>query len=276
MLPVPLIGQGSWQLELEDRASALAAVRRGIALGLTHIDTAEMYGSGSVESLLSEALEGQRDEVFLVSKVLPYNASREGTIGACERSLRRLKTDRLDLYLLHWPGSHPLEETIAAFEQLVQDGKILRWGLSNFDVEELEAAYRVAGPGRISCNQVLYHLDQRAIEHRVIPWCRDHDVDVVGYSPFGSGSFPRNTSVLEEIGRAHGASPRQVALRFLVRQVALGFLVRQQLYTIVKAAKLPHVEDNADALDLTLSTAELARIAAAHPLGPLPAALPMI
>ena len=217
---VSVIGQGTWQLDGRNNAGAMAALRRGLDLGMTHIDTAEMYGEA--EPLVAEAIAGRRDEVFLVSKVLPSNASRAGTIKACERSLSRLKTDRLDCYLLHWRGSYPLEETFAAFEELVQAGKILSWGVSNFDADDLDEALDIVGEGKIACNQVLYHLQERAIEHAVIPWCEKHKVAVVAYSPFGQGRFPSPSSaggrVLQEIADAHGATPRQVALAFLTRR----------------------------------------------------------
>ena len=260
---VAVIGQGTWHLENADRASAIAALRLGLDLGMTHIDTAELYGSGTVEELVGEAIAGRRDEVFLVSKVLPQNASRVGTITACERSLARLGTDRLDCYLLHWPGPHPLQDTIAAFQQLVRDGKILAWGVSNFDEDDLESVQMIAGAGQLTCDQVLYHLQQRAIEHAVMPWCERHEVAVVGYSPFGSGRFPgprtKGGRVLREIAAAHGATPRQVALRFLVR--------RPSTFTIPKSASPEHTAENAGAGDLQLSDDELARIDAAFPLG---------
>jgi diketogulonate reductase-like aldo/keto reductase len=260
---VAVIGQGTWYIENAKRASAIASLRRGLDLGMAHIDTAELYGSGVAEELVAEAIAGRRDEVYLVSKVLPQNASRKGTIVACERSLARLKTNRLDCYLLHWRGRYPLEETFAAFEQLEREGKILSWGVSNFDVSDLEEAHRIASGGRIACNQVLYHLQERAIEHTVIPWCEKHGVAVVGYSPFGHGSFPSSRTaggrVLEEIAGAHRATARQVALRFLVRRAAL--------FTIPKASTAEHVAENAGAGDLHLSDAELARIDAAFPLG---------
>lgn len=260
-VPIPTIGQGTWRMEADDRAQAIRAIRRGIDRGLTHVDTAEMYGSGLVEEMVGEAIAGRRDELFLASKVLPSNASRSGTIEACERSLKALRTDRLDLYLLHWPGSEPLEETIAAFERLVETGKIRFWGVSNFDVEDLEEARSIAGPDRIACNQVLYHLQERAMEYRVLPWCESHRIAVVGYSPLGSGDFPApgtgGRRVLDEIGRAHGATAHQVALAFLVR--------RPSLFTIPKAADPAHAEANAKAGDLRLSAAELARIDAAFP-----------
>jgi diketogulonate reductase-like aldo/keto reductase len=269
---VPVIGQGTWQLEEADRASAIAALRGGLDLGATHVDTAELYGDGSVEELVAEAIRGRRDEVFLVSKVLPENASRKGTVAACERSLARLGTDRLDCYLLHWRGEHPLAGTIAAFEQLRQEGKILSWGVSNFDEADLEEVLSLAGPGRLACNQVLYHLRERAIEHAVIPWCERNGVAVVGYSPFGSGSFPGPRSkggrVLQEIANVHDATPRQVALRFLVR--------RPSLFTIPKASSPEHAAENAGAGDLRLTESELARIDRAFPRGPRPRELPVI
>ena len=169
---VAVIGQGTWYIEHGDAETAIAALRRGLDLGMTHIDTAEMYGSGAAEKLISEAIAGRRDEVFLVSKVLPHNASRNGTIAACERSLKRLKTDRLDCYLLHWRGSHPLADTVAAFERLSADGKILSWGVSNFDVDDLDELSQVVGASKPACNQVLYHLRERAIEHARDPVVR--------------------------------------------------------------------------------------------------------
>src|SRR5215468_143838 len=215
---VPLIGQGTWKMERDSPTEALAALQAGLDAGMTHVDTAELYGGGRVESLVARAIAGRREQIFLVSKVMPNHASRNGTVQACEATLRRLGTDHLDCYLLHWPGSHPLEDTVAAFEQLVKEGKIRSWGVSNFDVDDLEQALKIAGPGRIACNQVLYHLRVRDIEDRVIPWCVKHDVAVVGYSPFGSGDFPGPRSaggrVLAEIAEQHGATPRQVALAF--------------------------------------------------------------
>jgi len=260
---VPAIGQGTWYFERAPRAAAIAALRRGLDLGMRHIDTAELYGSGAAEEIVGEAIAGRRDEVFLVSKVMPSNASRRGTIKACETSLRLLGTDRLDCYLLHWPGSYPLEDTIAAFEALVADGKILSWGVSNFDADELEEVLDIAGEGRIACNQVLYHLEERGIEHAVIPWCEANGVAVVGYSPFGHNAFPSAGStggkVLAEIAAAHDATPRQVALAFLTR--------RPSLFAIPKAASATHVEENAGAAGLILSAGELDRIDRAFPRG---------
>jgi diketogulonate reductase-like aldo/keto reductase len=270
---VATIGQGTWNIEQADAKTAIGALRRGLDLGMTHIDTAEMYGSGAAETLVGETIAGRRDEVFVVSKVLPNNASRSGTVAACERSLKRLKTDRLDCYLLHWRGSHPLEDTVAAFEQLSADGKILSWGVSNFDVDDLDEVREIAGAGRLACNQVLYHLRERAIEHAVIPWCEENGVAIVAYSPFGhAGGFPEPHSVgarvLREVAERHNSTLRQVALRFLTR--------RPSLFAIPKAANPEHARENAEARALDLSAADLAQIDAAFPLGPRPRSLPML
>lgn len=262
-IQVPPIGQGTWYIEQASRREAVAALRRGLDLGLTHVDTAEMYGSGRAEEVVAEAIAGRRDEVFLVSKALPSNASRKGAVAACENSLKRLGTDRLDCYLLHWRGGHPLAETFAAFEQLREAGKIRAWGVSNFDVDDLDEALAIAGPGRIACNQVLYHLGERAIEHAVLPWCEAHGVALVGYSPFGSGSFPSPASAggraLAEVAKVRGATPRQVALAYLTRRPAL--------FTIPKAANASHVEDNAGAADLPLEPDDIEKLERAFPLG---------
>ena len=269
---VSTIGQGSWYIEQGDRRAAIAALRRGLDLGLSHVDTAEMYGDGRSEAIIGEAIAGRREDVFLVSKVLPHNASRQGVRTACERSLQHLKTDRLDCYLLHWPGSHPLEETLAGFEHLQQAGSILSWGVSNFDVDGLDEIVAIAGEGFIACNQLLYHLQERAIEHAVVPWCEAHDVALVAYSPFGHADFPGprtpGARVLQEIANAHNATPRQVALRYLVRHPGT--------FTIPKASSVAHVEENAGAADLQLTPAELAMIDAAFPLGRAPRSLPML
>jgi diketogulonate reductase-like aldo/keto reductase len=267
---VSVIGQGTWHIDSGDRATAVAALRRGIDLGMTHIDTAEMYGDA--ELVVAEALAGRRDDIFLVSKVLPSNASRRGTIAACDRSLKRLRTDRLDCYLLHWRGSVPLAETAAAFDELVRAGKIRSWGVSNFDTGDLDEMLDVAGEGSIACNQVLYHLQERAIEHAVIPWCEQHGVAVVAYSPFGHNDFPSPRSkagaVLQAIAEAHRATARQVALAFLTR--------RPSLLAIPKAATPDHVAENATAGDLTLSDQEIADLDQAFPRGPRPSGLPML
>jgi diketogulonate reductase-like aldo/keto reductase len=271
-ISVPVIGQGTWYIEQGDRATTIAAIRVGLDHGMTHIDTAELYGWGAAEEMVGEAIDGRRDEVFLVSKVVPENASRRGTVAACEASLARLNTDWLDCYLLHWRGQYPLEETFEAFEQLQRVGKIRSWGVSNFDVDDLEEAWAIAGPGQIVCNQVLYNLTERSIEHAVLPWCEQHDVAVVGYAPFGHGNFPgphtRGGRVLQEIAVAHDATPRQVALRFLVR--------RPSLFTIPKASRPEHALENAGAGGLQLSKAELALIDEAFPRGPRPRQLPVL
>ena len=269
---VPVIGQGTWHMEDDDRASAIAALRLGLDLGMTHVDTAEMYGSGVVETLVGEAIAGRRAEVFLVSKVIPDHASRAGTIAVCEGSLARLGTEWLDCYLLHWPSEHPLEDTIAAFEQLVREGKILSWGVSNFDIPDLDEVRAMAGDGHLACNQVLYHVRERAVEHAVIPWCERHGVALVAYSPLGSGYFPgprtKGGLLLAQIAAAHGATLRQVALRFLVQ--------RQSVFAIPKAATSEHTAENAGAGDLRLSKAEMDLIDEAFPRGPRPRHLPML
>jgi diketogulonate reductase-like aldo/keto reductase len=253
--------------------SAIAAMRRGLDLGLTHIDTAEMYGSGAAETLIAKAIAGRRDDVFLVSKVLPGNASKRGTLAACEKSLARLQTDRLDCYLLHWRGAHPLEETIAAFDALVRDGKILSWGVSNFDVADLNEVVAIAGAGHPACKQVLYHLRERAIEHAVLPWCQQHGTALVAYTPFGQSTtaFDARTKqgkVLEEIASAHHATARQVALRFLLRH--------PEVFVIPKASSIAHVTENARAAPLELSETELARIDTAFARGKPRNGVPMI
>jgi diketogulonate reductase-like aldo/keto reductase len=267
---VPVVGQGTWYLDSGDWSAAIAALRLGIDLGMDHIDTAEMYGEAEV--LVAQAIAGRRDEVFLVDKVLPSHASRKGTLAACEKSLARLQTDRLDCYLLHWRGEYPLEETFSAFEQLKRDGKILSWGVSNFDVPDLEEAWAITGKDRIACNQVLYHLQERAVEHAVIPWCEARGVAVVAYSPFGHNGFPgphtRGGRVLQEIAAAHRATPRQVALRFLLR--------RPSMFAIPKAARPAHAEENTGAGDLRLTKAEIVSIDEAFPPGPPPRSLPML
>lgn len=261
---VPVVGYGTWQLENDDRRPAIAAIRRAVELGATHIDTAELYGRGRVEEMLAEALGGGlRDRVYLASKVLPENASFDGTMAACERSLRRLATDRLDLYMLHWRGRHPLEETFRAFERLRADGKILAWGVSNFDTDDLDEALAVAGEGRIACNQVLYHLKNRTIEHGVLPWCEKHGVALVAYSPFGCGDFPSPDSqgggVLAAIANACGVSAHAVALAFLCR--------RPSVFSIPKSAHPDRVAANCAAGDLALDADQIARIDGAFPLG---------
>ena len=267
---VSVIGQGTWYIDRGDRKSAVAALRRGLDLGMTHIDTAEMYGDA--ELVIAEAIAGRRDETYLVSKVLPSNASRRGTITACERSLSRLKTDHLDCYLLHWRGSYPLAETVEAFDQLVGAGKIRSWGVSNFDAGDLDELLDVAGKGKIACNQVLYHLQERAIEHAVMPWCAKHNVAVVAYSPFGHNDFPDSRSkggaVLQTVAKRHGVSTRQVALAFLARD--------PHVFPIPKSSNADHAAENAAAGDLTLGAEDIAALDQAFPRGPKPRSLPML
>jgi diketogulonate reductase-like aldo/keto reductase len=269
---VPLIGQGTWYLEEAGHRTAIATLRRGLDLGMTHIDTAEMYGAGEAESIVGESIAGRRDQVFLVSKVLPQNATRTGTQAACERSLARLKTDRLDCYLLHWRGQHPLEETVAGFEALLRAGMILSWGVSNFDVGDLEDLHRLDAGVKCTCNQVLYNLQERAIEHAVLPWCEAHGVAVTAYSPFGHGGFPSPRSpkgrLLARIATAHGATPRQVALAFLTRGPSV--------FAIAKASSIAHAQENAGAGDLRLNETEIQSIEAVFPRGPRPQSLPVL
>jgi diketogulonate reductase-like aldo/keto reductase len=266
------VGQGSWRSDESSRTDAIAALRRGLDLGMTHIDTAEMYGSGAAERIVAKAIAGRRDQVFLVSKVLPSHARKSATIAACESSLERLETDRLDCYLLHWPSQYPLEETIDAFETLVADGKILSWGVSNFDVDDLDQVATLAGEGHPACNQVLYHLQERSVEHHVLPWCQAHRVAMVAYTPYGQSpaafdSSTRQGRVLHEVAAAHGATARQVALAFLLRH--------PDTFVIPKSSDIAHVEENAGATALELSASEIARIESAFPLGK-PKPLPMI
>src|SRR3989449_10494198 len=224
---VPLIGQGTWKLHGKE---AVETLRVGIDLGLTHIDTAEMYGT---EEMVGEAIEGRRDEVFLVSKVLPSNATRKGTVRACEQSLKRLRTDRLDCYLLHWPGEHPLEDTIAAFEELQKKGKIRSYGVSNFDEDLLEQAVRIAGPGRIACDQVLYSLSERHSQARVLPKCPESSAAMGRDSPFHG--LPQRGELLA-VALELRATPRQVALAFLTRL--------PDTFAIPKASKVERVREN--------------------------------
>jgi diketogulonate reductase-like aldo/keto reductase len=270
---IPVIGQGTWELERTSRAEAVRVLRAGMDAGMTLLDTAEMYGDGEAEEIVGEALAGRRDQVFLVTKVLPGNASRRGTVAACDRSLGRLGTDRIDLYLLHWPAPYPVEDTIAAFEELRQKGKIRYYGLSNFDTEGLDRAEAEAGPRGIASDQVLYHLKERGIEHEVLPWCERHEVALMAYSPFGQGNFPSPSSpggkVLAAIARARpNTTVRQVALAFLIRRPAV--------FAIPKAATMAHALENAAAGDLALDPEEIARIEAAFPRGERPASLPTL
>jgi diketogulonate reductase-like aldo/keto reductase len=260
---VAAVGQGTWKIEQHGKSSVVDALRKGLDLGLTHIDTAEMYGSGAAERIVGKAIAGRRDEVFLVSKVLPSNASERGTRKACEATLARLGTDHLDCYLLHWRGEYALAETVAGFERLKQDGKILAWGVSNFDVADLEEVTAVAGAVPC-CNQALYHLQERAIEHGVLPWCAAHGTALVAYTPLGQSTAPYDgrtdaSRILLEIAAAHGATPRQVALAFL--------LEAPQVFVIPKAANPEHLRENAGAAAVELSPADHERLDTAFPRG---------
>jgi diketogulonate reductase-like aldo/keto reductase len=254
---VPVIGQGTWQM----KKSALEALRAGIDLGMTHIDTAEMYTGA--EEIVAEAIRGRRSEIVLVSKVLPSNASYKGTIRACDASLRRLKTDYLDVYLIHWwSGGNPIAETMRAMEALVAAGKIRHIGVSNFDVDQLKQAQKALTKERIGCNQVMYHLRSRGIENQLLPYCESQDIAVVGYSPFGQGDFPEPTSkqgrALATIAERHGKTSRQVALNFLTR--------RESLFAIPKAGSVNHVRENAGGAGWKLTAEDLKRIDEVFPL----------
>jgi diketogulonate reductase-like aldo/keto reductase len=255
-IEVPVIGQGTWRMG-EDRGAhrqELEALRLGLDLGLTHVDTAEMYGDGGAERLVGEAIAGRRDQVFLVTKVLPSNASYQGTLRACEASLRRLKTDHVDVYLLHWwSDAHPIGDTMRAMAELVARGRTRFVGVSNFDVAQLEAARRALGRERLACNQVLYHLRDRSVEKDVLPHCEREDIAVVGYTPLAKGGFLRGP--VADVARRHGRTPRQVALNFLTR--------RPSLFTIPKASQPDHVRENAAALDFQLTAADVAALDAA-------------
>jgi diketogulonate reductase-like aldo/keto reductase len=260
---VPKIGMGTWMVDgpPEDERRAIEALRLGLNVGLTHIDTAEMYGNSRVEELVAEAMNGRREEVFLVSKVLPSNASYKGTLKACRQSLKRLKTEWLDLYLLHWPGSYPLRETMRAMEKLVDDGMIRFIGVSNFDVEELDAAQRALSKHRLACNQVLYHLGYRGIERRILPYCSKEGIAIVGYSPFGHGIFPTPQSsggtVLAQIAERYHRTPRQVALNFLTRNPSV--------FTIPKASRPEHVKENSGGTGWDMTADDLISIGRAFP-----------
>jgi diketogulonate reductase-like aldo/keto reductase len=259
---VPIVGQGTWNVPTRGARAdeAKRALRRGIELGLVHIDTAEMYGDGAAERLVGEAIAGlPREQLFLVSKVLPSNATYDGTIRACEASLKRMRVDHLDCYLLHWRGSVPLGETMRALEQLVRDGKTRSLGVSNFDRADLEEARAALEREPIACNQVLYHLTERTIEDHELPYCREHAIAIVAYTPFGRGDWTDRPGarVVQEIARKREATPHQVVLAFLTREPIN--------YAIPKSATLAHVEENAGAGDLRLDAAEIAAIDEAFP-----------
>jgi diketogulonate reductase-like aldo/keto reductase len=233
------------------REEELEALRLGLDLGLTLIDTAEMYGDGTAEELVGEAIAGRRDEVFLVSKVLPTNATRRGTVSACERSLRRLKTDHLDLYLLHWRGEIALEETLAGFAALLRAGKIRQWGASNFDTSDMKELVRLPGGSAVATDQVLYNLARRGIEFNLLPWCREHRIPVMAYSPVEQGRVLARAE-LQDIAARHGATPAQVALAWLLRQ--------EGVVAIPKAGTPEHVRENRAALDVVLGEEDLAEL----------------
>jgi diketogulonate reductase-like aldo/keto reductase len=256
---VAVIGQGTWNIDSGDIASAITTLELGLDLGMNHIDTAEMYGPA--EEIVGEAIAGRRDEVFLASKVLPSNASYEGTLRACERSLRRLKTDWLDLYMLHWPGSYPIRETMRAMEKLVSEGAIHCIGVSNFDLDDLKAAERALSNEPMTANQVLYHLGDRGIERRLLPYCAEREIALVGYAPFGHGDFPSPQSaggrLLAAIGERHGRTARQVALNFLTRH--------PDVFTIPKTTHPERARENAGGAGWRLTPEEIAAIDRAFP-----------
>ena len=256
---VPALGQGTWHMG--ERGSAAkaeaAALRLGIDLGMTLIDTAEMYGNGDAEAVVAQAIAGQRDKIFLVSKVSPHNASRVGVPAACERSLQRLNTDRIDLYLLHWPGSHPLTETVAAFEALKAAGKIRAWGVSNFDVELMQELTRIKAGSACAANQVLYNPDGRGIEYDLLPWCAQHRIPVMAYSPIGQGGRLLRSAALIAVAKRHDATPAQIAIAWGLRH--------PQVISIPKAVEPAHVRQNAAAGAIVLTEEDLAAVDAAHP-----------
>jgi diketogulonate reductase-like aldo/keto reductase len=250
---MPTYGLGTWRMGEDERVrgAEVAALRHGIARGVTLIDTAEMYGDGEAETIVAEAIGPRRADIFLVSKVLPQNSSKRGTIAACERSLKRLKTDRVDLYLLHWRGSTPLAETVAAFAELTAAGKILNWGVSNFDIDDMRELSKIDGAKNCATNQVLYKLSRRGIEYDLMPYCRDHKMPIMAYSPIEQGRLLTHAG-LRDVAKRHNATPAQVALAWLIRQ--------EGVITIPKATALKHVDDNLAALKLRLTADDLATL----------------
>jgi diketogulonate reductase-like aldo/keto reductase len=255
---VPILGQGTWNIgdSAATRDAEIATLRRGIECGMSLIDTAEMYGSGRSEHLVGEAIAGQRDRVYLVSKVLPSNASFEGTVHACEASLKRLRTDALDLYLLHWRGRYPLHETVRGFERLKKVGKIRTWGVSNFDVDDMEELFSTPGGTECAANQVLYNPEHRGIEYDLLPWCAQNRVTVMAYSPVGQGGRLLSSAALRKVAQKQGVSPAQVSLAWCLRQT---------ISAIPKASSVRHVEENAAAVDVQLDAEDMAVIDAAYP-----------
>lgn len=262
---IPVLGQGTWCMAEKPRVrqAEINALRRGLDLGMTLVDTAEMYTDGASEELVGEAIAGRRDNVFLVSKVLPQNASRKGTIAACERSLKRLRADYLDLYLLHWRGSVPLAETVEALAALKRDGKIRKWGVSNFDVDDMRELEALTGTGEVAVNQVLYNLSRRGIEYDLLPWCRERGIAVMAYSPIEQGRLLGHP-VLRKVATRHDATPAQVALSWVLRE--------KGIVAIPKAGKAVHVEENRAALDLVLTPTDHTELDHAFrpPTSPLP------
>ncbi len=250
---VPQFGLGTWHMgeSRNRRADEVAAVKLGVELGLTLIDTAEMYGNGVAEEIVADATPGIRDQLFIVSKVLPYNASQKGVIEACERSLKRLKTDRIDLYLLHWRGSVPFADTLAAFERLKRDGKIRHHGVSNFGVSDMQEWVRLTGGNTVATNQILYNLSRRGPEFDLIPWCRERGITIMAYSPLEQGRMLNNRT-LQQVAQRHGATAAQVALAWLLRQ--------EGMIVIPKATNLDHARENRTALDITLTDEDLAAL----------------
>jgi len=257
-MKMPRLGQGTWNMgdDAARRAEELAALREGIALGITMIDTAEMYGDGRSESLVAEAIAGQREKIFLVTKVLPSNASRKGVAKSCEASLKRLKTDRVELYLLHWSGSYPLAETVRGFEDLLAAGKVRAWGVSNLDLAEMNQLAGIPGGSACATNQVLYNLSRRGIEFDLLPWCRARDMPVMAYSPVEQGRILGHKA-LKDIAQRLGATPAQVALAWVLRQAGV--------VAIPKAATLAHVRENHKALALKLDPEALKSLDAVFP-----------
>lgn len=255
---VPALGLGTWQMgEAKARAGdEIDSLRLGLDLGMTLIDTAEMYGDGEAERIVGRALEDRRDAAYLVSKVYPWNASRQGTIAACEASLQRLGTGHLDLYLLHWRGEHPLEDTIAAFEALRAAGKIGAWGVSNFDVADMEELFALPGGDTCAVNQVLYNLSRRGIEHDLLPWCQARAIPVMAYSPIEQGRLVHHPELIR-IAKAYQATPAQVALAFL--------LERDGVIAIPKSANRARLRENRDAVDLDISDEDWSVLDAAFP-----------
>ncbi|MDX8441101.1 aldo/keto reductase [Mesorhizobium australafricanum] len=250
---VPVLGQGTWKMgeDQRRRADEVAALKLGLDLGITLIDTAEMYASGGAEEVVAEAIAGRRDETFLVSKVLPSNASRAGVKRACENSLKRLATDRIDLYLLHWPGSVPLSETVEAFEALKAEGKIRHWGVSNFDTDEMEGLVGLAPGSNVQTNQVLYNLSRRGPEFDLAPWCRKRRIPLMAYSPVEQGALARNAR-LEAVASRHNATAAQIALAWAMAQ--------EGVIAIPKAGRQEHVRQNAAALGIELTPEDLAEL----------------